>query len=236
MSMSWGQLIAASGMVAIAYTNREPAADLDALLQHVIEHAASLGVDENRMGVWACSGNVPLALSALMAGSANTPGPKGPGLRKGAAAANTSGPEGPGLRNGAAAANPPRPEGPGRRCSLRCAATLTATCSTWTAGRASPKPRRCFAFANPTVGTSLDDLPHDVPLFIARARQEQYPDLNNSIDRFVAKALTLNRPITLVNHAEGPHSFDLLHDSDTSRQIIRQTLDFLATQLTRTGS
>ena len=32
MSMSWGQLIAASGMVAIAYTNREPAADLDALL------------------------------------------------------------------------------------------------------------------------------------------------------------------------------------------------------------
>ena len=35
MSVSWGQLIAASGMVAIAYTNREPAADLDALLEHV---------------------------------------------------------------------------------------------------------------------------------------------------------------------------------------------------------
>ena len=37
MSISWGQLIAASGLVAIAYTNREPAADLDALLQHVRE-------------------------------------------------------------------------------------------------------------------------------------------------------------------------------------------------------
>ena len=93
-----------------------------------------------------------------------------------------------------------------------------------------------FRFANPPAGKSLDDLPHDVPLFIARAGQEQCPDLNDSIDRFVAKALTLNRPITLVNHAEGPHSFDLLHDSDTSRQIIRQTLDFLATQLTRAGS
>ena len=46
MSISWGQLIAASGLVAIAYTNREPAADLDALLQHVRENAAALGIDE----------------------------------------------------------------------------------------------------------------------------------------------------------------------------------------------
>jgi len=45
-----------------------------------------------------------------------------------------------------------------------------------------------------------------------------------------------NRPITLVNHAEGPHSFDLLDDSETSRRIIRQVLDFLTSQLTRAGS
>ncbi len=45
MSISWGQLIAASGLVAIAYTNREPAADLDALLQHVRDNAAALGID-----------------------------------------------------------------------------------------------------------------------------------------------------------------------------------------------
>ena len=66
MSISWGQLIAASGLVAIAYTNREPAADLDALLQHVRHNAAALGIDRDRIGVWACSGSVPLALSALM--------------------------------------------------------------------------------------------------------------------------------------------------------------------------
>src|SRR4051812_17712520 len=35
MSISWGQLAAASGMIAIAYTNREPAADLDALLDYI---------------------------------------------------------------------------------------------------------------------------------------------------------------------------------------------------------
>lgn len=65
-SVSWGQLIAASGMIAIAYTNREPSADLQALLQYVRQNAARLGIDENRIGLWASSGNVPLALSVLM--------------------------------------------------------------------------------------------------------------------------------------------------------------------------
>jgi hypothetical protein len=40
-------------MVAIAYTNREPVADLEALLQHVRDTAAALGVDGRRIGVWA---------------------------------------------------------------------------------------------------------------------------------------------------------------------------------------
>ncbi len=65
-SVSWGRLIAASGMVAITYTNRRPAADFDALCEHVGHHAASLGIDAERIGIWASSGNVPLALSALL--------------------------------------------------------------------------------------------------------------------------------------------------------------------------
>ena len=49
MVVSWAQLIAASGLVAITYTNREPAADLDALLQHLRENAAALGIDGDRI-------------------------------------------------------------------------------------------------------------------------------------------------------------------------------------------
>lgn len=64
-SVSWARLIAASGMTAITYTNREPVADLAALLRHVREHASELGLDGQRIGVWASSGNVPLALSIL---------------------------------------------------------------------------------------------------------------------------------------------------------------------------
>lgn len=68
-SISWGRLIAASGIVAITYTNREPVGDLHALIEHIRRNSAPLGIDEDTLGVWASSGNVPLALS-LLAGDA----------------------------------------------------------------------------------------------------------------------------------------------------------------------
>ena len=64
--VSWGRLAAVSGLVAITYATREPAVDIHELLVYVRQNASSLGVDENRIGVWACSGNVPVALSVLM--------------------------------------------------------------------------------------------------------------------------------------------------------------------------
>lgn len=166
-AISWAQLIAASGLVAIAYTNREPAADLDALLAHLRQNADALGIDKNRLGVWACSGHVPLALAAL-ARKDHAPGPTGPGLR--------------------------------------CAVLLYGMMS------------------------DLDE-PPALPLFIARAGRDQFEGFNDSIDRFVAKALAGNRPLTFVNHATGPHAFDLLDDSETSRAIVRQVLGFLRSQL-----
>lgn len=63
---SWARLIAAWGLAAIAYGNEQPAADLDAMLEHVGANAESLGVDGDRIGLWASSGNGPLALSALV--------------------------------------------------------------------------------------------------------------------------------------------------------------------------
>ncbi len=66
--VSWARLTAASGLAAITYTNREPAADLDALLGYVRQNASGLRLDAKRIGLWASSGNVPLALSSLMRG------------------------------------------------------------------------------------------------------------------------------------------------------------------------
>ncbi len=64
--IAWGKLVAASGMVGITYTNRQPVADLDRLVSFVENHAASLGIDEGRIALWACSGNVPTALGLAM--------------------------------------------------------------------------------------------------------------------------------------------------------------------------
>jgi hypothetical protein len=91
---------------------------------------------------------------------------------------------------------------------------------------------RQFGFVNPCVGKSVADLPRDLPLFIARAGQDRMPGLNEALDDFVLKALTRNLPVTLVNHSNGPHAFDLFHDSETSREIIRRILQFMQFHLT----
>jgi acetyl esterase/lipase len=174
--------MAASGLVAITYTNREPAADLHALLRYVRQNAAVLGIDENRIGVWASSGNVPLALSVLIE------------------------------------------EG---REYLTCAVLCYGLMLDLKGSTIVAEAAKMFGFANPCAGRSVDDLPQDLPLFIARAGQDQIPHLNETIDRFLGEALTRNLPITFVNHPAAPHAFDLFHDSEASREIIRQILAFM---------
>jgi acetyl esterase/lipase len=181
--IGWARLAAASGLVGITYTNRDPEPDLYTLLRYVRHHAAELGLDETRIAVWSCSGNVPLALAALM-----------------------------------------QPE---FREHLKCAAlcygfTLDLDGSTLVADA-----QKQWRFANPGAGKSVRDLPPDLPLFIARAGQDHNPGLNETMDRFVSQALACNLPITVANHPTGPHAFDMLQDSETSREIIRQILAFL---------
>jgi acetyl esterase/lipase len=186
--ISWAQLLAASGLVAITYTNREPAADLQALIRHVRQNAASLGVDADSIGVWASSGNVPLALSLLMQADA--------GFLKGAVLCY------------------------GFTLDLDGSTAIAEAAATW-------------KFANPGRGKSVMDLPRDLPLFVARAGRDEFPRLNDTLDRFLAHALACNLPLTLVNHPTGPHAFDLVDDSETSREIVRRILAFVRFHLLR---
>ena len=180
--ISWGRLAAASGLVAITYTNREPAADVNAVLQHVRQNAASLGIDEKSVGVWACSGNVPNALSVLMQDAQDH-----------------------------------------LKCAVLCYPyTLDLAGSTGVADAA-----RQWGFVTPCAGKSVDDLPRDLPLFVARAGQDQMPGLNETLDGFLARALACNLPVTFVNHSTAPHAFDLFDDSEMSREIIGRILAFL---------
>jgi len=63
--VSLARLFAASGIVAVAGGNREPLADAHALVAYVRANAASLGIDPDRIAIWASSGNAPVAMSLL---------------------------------------------------------------------------------------------------------------------------------------------------------------------------
>lgn len=64
--ISWAKLIAASGLVAITYSNQKPAKDIVSLVSYLQQNADSLQIDVNKIGVWSCSANVPNALSLIM--------------------------------------------------------------------------------------------------------------------------------------------------------------------------
>ena len=200
-SVCWGRLIAASGMTAIFYTNREPVADLRALLAHVRGNAAALGVDPDRLGLFAMSGNTPVALAALME-------------------EGREGRERPEGREG---------QDDGKR--LRCAVLSYGFTLDLDGATAVADASAQWGFVNAAAGKDAGDLPSAVPLLVVRAGQDQFAGLNAALDRFVAKALERNLPLTLVNHPTGSHSFDLLDDTDASRIVIRQMLAFLRVQL-----
>jgi acetyl esterase/lipase len=185
-SVSWARLLAASGIAAVTYTNREPVADAGAVIRHVQSHAGEFGLDGGRMGLWASSGNVPLALSLLLDST---------------------------------------------RDDLKCAALCYGFMFDDAASHAVEETSRQFGFVCPAARAAVEDLPPALPLYIARAGRDHFPGLNDTIDRFVPRALASNLPITVVNHPVGPHAFDLFDDSETTRHIVRQLLAFLQAHL-----
>lgn len=58
----WAQLLAASGMAAVLYSNIDPVADARAVVAYLRAEAAALAIDAGRIAIWACSGNVPNAI------------------------------------------------------------------------------------------------------------------------------------------------------------------------------
>src|SRR4051794_3154316 len=182
----WARLVAMSGAVAVTYsTGADPAGDLPVLLRHLRADASSIGIDPDRIGIWACSGHGPTAASALM---------RGPIVRA--------------------------------ACAVLCYPYLLDLDGT----PAVVDSAKLFNFAVPS-GCGADDLDTEVPVFLARAGLDQMPGLNGALDRFVSAALARNLPLTLVNHATGPHAFDLFDDSHATRVVIRQALAFMQQQL-----
>jgi acetyl esterase/lipase len=73
--ITWGQLIAASGMIAVNFNHRatdrltrvaEAASDVANLIGYVRYNADDLDIDENRLCIWAFSAGMPLGMWAAL--------------------------------------------------------------------------------------------------------------------------------------------------------------------------
>jgi acetyl esterase/lipase len=69
------------------------------------------------------------------------------------------------------------------------------------------------------------------PIFVARAGKDQIPDLLPGLDRFVTEALARNAPLVFYNQPGGEHGFDNQEGDPRSRDIVREAVAFLKSNL-----
>lgn len=88
-----------------------------------------------------------------------------------------------------------------------------------------------IGFSAPNDGITISDLDPETPMFLVRSGRDEVPGLNATFDRFVVGAIAANRSITVVNLPEAPHGFDTLHETDESRDVLKQVLAFMASSV-----
>ena len=195
--VSFGQLIAASGLIAVTFNHRstedltryDAASDVDDLITYVRNQAESLHIDKEHLCLWAISAGVPTGLRAAMRGS---------------------------------------------HPFLRCVVAYYGPMDLqhvrkffeFFPSEVTDETLREFS-AISYLEKNSSEIP---PMFIAKAGLD-HPFFNESIDRFVIEASSKNVPITFMNHPEGHHAFDMLDDNARSREIIRNTLEFIKEHL-----
>lgn len=184
MIISWAELIAASGMIAVPYQTKYSPSEADSLISYLSKNAAKFNIDINRIALFGCSANALAAQSLMQNNNYN----------------------------------------------IRCAVFYYGLLLT-----PDQKYYEEINTAQKSLGFYLSDLkqvndiPSDIPILIARAGKDNLP--NKTIDHFLNEAVKSNAKITFINYPEGQHDFDVLDDTESSRIIIRQTVDFLTTHL-----
>jgi dipeptidyl aminopeptidase/acylaminoacyl peptidase len=203
---SWGQLAAASGLVAVTFNHRstemltrlyEAASDVDDLIAFVRDESKMLGVDANRLGIWVCSAGGPMGLRSA-------------------------------LRDA-----PPHVR---CIVSYYAISDLKVYYEEPEEETEFPGPslpafsQEVFDEFSGATLISKSTL-NVAPMLIVRAGLD-HPSLNASIDRLLMAAVAKNINIDFMNHARGHHAFDTLDNDERSREIIYTTLEFLRGNLT----
>ena len=211
--VSWGQLVAAAGLIGVTFNHRstenltrlyEVAGDVDDLISYVREQAGKLGIDAERLGIWACSAGGPFGLRAALR---DTPSyVRCVVSYYGIADLQTYYDQTAEANEEAEEIGEPEQELP--LLSEEVFDEFSASASVKKASSATP------------------------PILLVRAGLD-YPPLNASIDRLITAALANNVNVDVMNHATGHHAFDILDDNARSHEIIRATVEFMRTELTK---
>lgn len=196
--VSWGEMLAASGMAAVAFNHlhrgwhdlAESADNVVAVLASLRDRADALGIDAERVCLWAFSGGAPQLAPWLAA-----PDPAVRCLVGYYPLLDLRGDLGPIS---------------GLLAEMPASATLE---------RFSPAAA-CSAAAEPPGRPRP-------PLLLARAGRDE-PYMLRAFDAFLAAALAGGLELELLNHALGRHSFDILDPGPRSSWICARTLDFVA--------
>ncbi|MDQ2886299.1 MAG: prolyl oligopeptidase family serine peptidase [Chloroflexota bacterium] len=205
--VGWGQLVAASGLIAVTFNHRSSmtlldihgiTSDIADLITYVRLNSEALHIDADRLAIWVCSAGTPYALKVVL--------DEAPAyIRCSACYYGVTD-----LR--VFYENQARP--PSERDSEPTLPLLSDE-----------------KFAEFSASAHLRKKAGSItPLLIARAGLDQR-DLNRYLDRFVLEAITQNAPLTLLNHPTGHHGFDILDNDERSHAIIRATLEFFQANL-----
>ncbi len=185
--ISWGKIIAASGMAAIAYETVDPENDLISLLKYINSNADKLQIDNKNIGAYTCSANTPTVIANIL-NNAND--------------------------------------------FFKCAVVYYGFFLTEDFEYLSQIDSLSskMGFKTPRL-TDPNNWKKDVPLLIVRSGLDNVPYINQSLQKFYNHAIIQNLPITLINYPKGLHGFDCYNDNDTTRMIIKNTLDFWKSNL-----
>lgn len=202
----WGQLLAASGIIAITANHRSTerlhnvvgvANDINDLISYIHERGSAFQIDTERLGLWVCSAGGFYALRATLF-------------------------ETPTYIRCCA--------------GYYVYSELQALHTTYYGQNDYNKQSGIPTFSDDDLSEFsaytllLRRTGEIAPLFIARAGLDS-PELNDALDRFINEAFRQNVNLTVYNHPLGHHGFDLLDDAPRTHEIISATLAFFDTHL-----
>ena len=202
---SWGQLIAASGLIAITANHRRTdrlrnviacANDIDDLISYVLDHSEEFANDPDKLCIWMCSRGTPFAMRAAL--------------------------------------NEAPPYVKAIVCYYGMTELRAYYEALYSMPDEESGIPPAFTEEDFDEFSAIDLLlrrPADIaPIFIARAGLDT-PELNDALDVFIAQAIEQNVELTVMNHPSGQHAFDILNDNKRSYEIIQATLAFMHTHL-----